>query len=697
MSNRFPSSRPVALVVVVVSLCLILSSCSLFGGDEKNLKAGGAHTVGEKVSTHVTPGDAFTINVPGVATITGTSGAVTSPGTITAQAAVGDDVSGIEVAGKGVDVTFNGTQLSEPLEVTFKDVNLPSDSENIPGVLHRADDGTTNVLPAEVLPNGDLRVSTKDFSINLPILVEAKEFVSGVFDSIVDYLGGRTDPDQCQGGAPAWSALTPTPDLVHRCLITNPDGKGFPRAEVQLKSNRRSFIYVKAPPGAAYVWVDQWAKVRDVLAYLSAEDRGTYVVLPKAEKMTAGYYRPNQAQQLPFTVGVNGVTKAMSLATALLNVVGLDYRKSLQAAALVVGICGSEFSGPANPDRVFDYFRCITTEALGQLQDDNRAVLSAIGMVGQGEFYTGGRAAVLSVATKLNLLGKALAVLGIGGIGRDAINDLLTEIAQFIAPQGSTVKLLLDPARVKPPTGGGGGTGGGSRDVRLSISGSCTTSGGKLLGSASGFKPGGGVTYRAWYPNGSAYTSMKGHGTARLDGTAGWGWPCGGDPAGDYTAEMVDDASGASTGRVGFTIGRSSGGGGGGGGNNHNGGGSGGGQQSTQTVVSVYNQVTNGSSGMREDPQPAYLSTQAAKSCRNRECKLDGTEMGSGHRLVVFCQTGGETTTNGNNNNGDDAGNPGRFTSDRYYGAQWDDGRTGFISQVWINPSQRGGLGLPGC
>ena len=117
----------------------------------------------------------------------------------------------------------------------------------------------------------------------------------------------------------------------------------------------------------------------------------------------------------------------------------------------------------------------------------------------------------------------------------------------------------------------------------------------------------------------------------------------------------------------------------------------------SEPVVSVYNQVTNGATQMREDSTPAYLSSAAQKYCKSRGCMLAGTEMSTGHPLTVYCQITGEQTTNGNNNDSTDADNPGRYTSTRYYGARWSDGRTGYISEVWINPSQRGGLGLPGC
>jgi surface antigen len=90
---------------------------------------------------------------------------------------------------------------------------------------------------------------------------------------------------------------------------------------------------------------------------------------------------------------------------------------------------------------------------------------------------------------------------------------------------------------------------------KLSIGGSCTTSGGTLTGSSSGFTAGGTATIRAWYPDGHEYTNLVHTSRVRSDGTITWAWPCQGDPQGTYSTEAVDDASGASTGRVAFTIG----------------------------------------------------------------------------------------------------------------------------------------------
>jgi hypothetical protein len=93
---------------------------------------------------------------------------------------------------------------------------------------------------------------------------------------------------------------------------------------------------------------------------------------------------------------------------------------------------------------------------------------------------------------------------------------------------------------------------------RLVVSGSCTTAGGTLSGTSSGFTPGGTATIRAWYPNGSEYTNLAHNSRVRADGSILWTWPCAGDSVGTYMTSAIDDSTGASTGMVTFSIGGAS-------------------------------------------------------------------------------------------------------------------------------------------
>jgi hypothetical protein len=115
-------------------------------------------------------------------------------------------------------------------------------------------------------------------------------------------------------------------------------------------------------------------------------------------------------------------------------------------------------------------------------------------------------------------------------------------------------------------------------------------------------------------------------------------------------------------------------------------------------VITVYNKVTNGPTQMREDSVPARLTTQPWTFCTSRGCNINGTERSTGGTYdAAVCQTTGERTTNGNDSDPSDDSNPDLYTSASYYGVQLTNGTFGYVSWVWIQASDRGGLGLPPC
>ncbi len=234
--------------------------------------------------------------------------------------------------------------------------------------------------------------------------------------------------------------------------------------------------------------------------------------------------------------------------------------------------------------------------------------------------------------------------------------------------------------------------------LTLTITGTCTTDGGTLTSRTSGFFPGATYFTDATYPDGSGYPGLGGESvTARPDGTVPWAWSCKGDPPGTYTTSIGTLDGRYSTGQVHFTIGAApaptppstpppSPPAPGGGQSPHPG-----------LQITVYNKVTNGATSMRDDTTPAYLSTVTHNYCRANGCMLAGTEVTTGATLTARCQLDGDRTTNGQDNSTVDDTNPGLFTSMRWYGIIWPGGRFGYISEVWIDPADRGGLGLPTC
>lgn len=116
-------------------------------------------------------------------------------------------------------------------------------------------------------------------------------------------------------------------------------------------------------------------------------------------------------------------------------------------------------------------------------------------------------------------------------------------------------------------------------------------------------------------------------------------------------------------------------------------------------TVTVSNRVTSGATQMREDTEhPAYLSTITVKYCKDRQptCNVPG-DLASGDRLTAVCQTSGEWITNGQDDSTVDDSNPGLYGNDLWYWLSAADGRTGYLSEVWLSSKDRGGLGLPTC
>lgn len=118
----------------------------------------------------------------------------------------------------------------------------------------------------------------------------------------------------------------------------------------------------------------------------------------------------------------------------------------------------------------------------------------------------------------------------------------------------------------------------------------------------------------------------------------------------------------------------------------------------TRVPITVHNKVTNGATQMREDTVPVRLTSKPWIYCGSRGCNIGGTERSTGGVYdAAICWTTGERTTNGHDGSATDDGNPGLYTSNRYYVVKLTNGVQGYVSWVWINPAHRDGRGLPNC
>jgi hypothetical protein len=114
-------------------------------------------------------------------------------------------------------------------------------------------------------------------------------------------------------------------------------------------------------------------------------------------------------------------------------------------------------------------------------------------------------------------------------------------------------------------------------------------------------------------------------------------------------------------------------------------------------AVVVQNMIAVGKDSLIEDSTPAYLSTRTVPRCRLNGCMVSDTILATGISVVATCQAQGTWMTNYNLDSTEVQSNPNRAASSRWYRLVLSDGRAGFLSEVYLSPASRGGLGLPTC
>jgi hypothetical protein len=118
----------------------------------------------------------------------------------------------------------------------------------------------------------------------------------------------------------------------------------------------------------------------------------------------------------------------------------------------------------------------------------------------------------------------------------------------------------------------------------------------------------------------------------------------------------------------------------------------------TVRTVVVQNRVAIGDGALVEDRTPSYLSARPVARCAAMPgCKIPGTDVGTGFTFVAVCQLTGEVITNADVTSTNIGQNPNAAVSELWLGARAPDGRIGYISEVYLAPAYRGGLGLPAC
>ncbi|OLZ51151.1 hypothetical protein BS329_18090 [Amycolatopsis coloradensis] len=114
-------------------------------------------------------------------------------------------------------------------------------------------------------------------------------------------------------------------------------------------------------------------------------------------------------------------------------------------------------------------------------------------------------------------------------------------------------------------------------------------------------------------------------------------------------------------------------------------------------VLTVQNKIALGPRGLVEDSTSAYLSKRTIARCGAYGCKIDGTEFWSGAVLAVRCYARGTLMHNFDLTQSGARQNPDAVESDIWYRTAMPDGRTGWLSEIYVEPANRGGMGLPVC
>ncbi|WP_110004053.1 hypothetical protein [Geodermatophilus normandii] len=453
---------------------LCLASCS--GEPDDSSASSGSATAGSAaVSQDVAPDQPLELTIDGVAQLTAPAGAFTGPTRVTltpqpATAAATADVPGTTVAGPGVDVTFDGPAPVQPLRLVLTDVSDQPSADAIPVVLHQRHDGTWETELGEFTPDGGIAVEATEFSSRWTAWLSApadwvRNALSAVADSLVDAVGGRTDPPACADDGPAWAAQASTTTTVHDCLITNTDpDSGRVRAELQLAPNRRYYVGVHVPEGVEYTWVqEQPAALRAALGRMFGFDPDRQVYIGPGTMTTSGAVQPAADTTLTFTAAVDGTSAALSFTVAVLGLAAdvprvfggqaVDPRGGLLAAAMVTLACADKIPARwSDPNQTYEFFRCVLGAALSNLEDTDKAFSAAVQQFGDRAYAQEAEDALSTRATVLRVFGTAVKVVSLGAAVRDIWLNVVEAFTQMTDERAGQVRLDLR-GRSASPTG----------------------------------------------------------------------------------------------------------------------------------------------------------------------------------------------------------------------------------------------------
>ncbi|MGN9920276.1 DUF4407 domain-containing protein [Micromonospora palomenae] len=398
-----------------------------------------------------------------------------------------------------------------------------------------------------------------------------------VSQTIGQWTGRRaSEAPQCdpKKKTPAWyntsAGITDQAAMVVRSCVQGHDGDDV--LDVQLVNNRPYGLMLHYN-GARVKWgwneeADSLPNTfRDVIGDTAAGSQGLY--LPPLSRASVGIFNVGNGKNHVFSITPTAATVtadmfamlAQRLLDSSINAAGKKWVHDVYGAA-AAGSCSRLVVNTDIMDKkaVYDLItgagpKCIkdilTIAARNEIRQGAGMDLKTIGKLSDGIGKMSGLMA-RGLPELENKLGNLL----------DFTTDKLVAAVPRLGFGFSILARYTYPGDQNGPSNGGGNPGASTpTPLAFRVTGSCTTAGGTLSSTSSGFTTGGRYTIKVRRPDGSPYTGFTSTGTVRAGGAVAWTWPCAGDAPGTYTTRLTDEKTSRSTAWVTFTIGAAPGGG----------------------------------------------------------------------------------------------------------------------------------------
>ncbi len=470
-------SRRMPVVIALLAVSVIAGACSSASDEPGSassrsnapVSGDGPDGGGSRPAPIVAPSGASLAAVEGVGSV--------HPGTAsnTDALSINVDLATAPELPKGALAVADGLaiEVGEPVAGLLElRLSLPPEPQPdaIPVALHRRDDGTLTLVPGLWDPaTNEIVVGASEFSDwfggwwnPANWIEEIVQVGQGAFDFAADYISGRTDPPHCPSDAPDWSRVdTSELSSVHVCLKANTAEDGTERAEIYLKSNRRTGQFISVPPGVEYLWVEDqpdWLR-----PYLTAAGMGSdgHILLLGGQSMSFGYRQP--ASEV--TIEARSYqTMFLGVLNQVVGILGIFEPQDIYAMAMAVKKCGESMMGsdierldvvPQGFGSTEEFGAAATTCALEIAQNPELAIGvfdeilngAGVGVVQRGEMLGRVRGSLDRIAP---LAKKLAAVLSVGSAVVHAWDGIFDNVAEGLLTLSLSGSDTANPATLGP-------------------------------------------------------------------------------------------------------------------------------------------------------------------------------------------------------------------------------------------------------